>query len=274
MPGDPRGLNMRSDVVKSAARALEVIEIFAREQRPLHAREIQLALDIPASSTIALVKSLMHLGYLRFDRRARLYVPTLRVALLGDWLRRDALASEGVLAAMHMLSSATGEAAILSTPNDVHMQVTHIVPGREPIADVAKPGMLVSMTESAVGIAFLASRSDDEICALCRRLDREHRRTGPIDVAALMARVSAARRMRYAAAYDLLPGVGSVAAVLPAPLDTAQVVLCIGGQVARVRERERAYARDLLAAIRKYRARLRVSVPALRMAADRRSAAA
>ncbi|MCW5573099.1 MAG: helix-turn-helix domain-containing protein [Steroidobacteraceae bacterium] len=265
MSGDAGVVSVPAGIVKSAARAFEIIEIFAREQRPLHAREIQLALDIPASSTIALVKSLMHLGYLRFDRRARLYVPTLRVAMLGDWLRRDALASEGVLAAMRMLSSTTGETAFLSTPNDVHMQVTHIVPGREAVALAAKPGMLVSMTESAVGIAFLASRPDDEIGALCRRLEREHHRAGPIDFAALMARVAAARRRKYAAAYGLLPGVGSVAAVLPAPLDTAQVVLCIGGAEARVREREHEYGRDVLAAIRRYRARLRSAGPAIRL---------
>ncbi len=74
-----------------------------------------------------------------------------------------------------------------------------------------------------------------------------------------MARVSETRRRRYAAVYGLLPGVGSVAAVLPAPLDTAQAVLCIGGPEARVRACERDYARDVLAAIRRYRARVRVS---------------
>lgn len=264
---------MQAGVVKSAARAFEVIEIFAREQRPLHAREIQLALDIPASSAIVLVKSLMRLGYLRFDRRAKLYVPTLRVAMLGDWLRRGALASEGVLAAMRAVGSATGETTFLSTPNDVHMQVTHIVPGRQPITLSVKPGMLVSMTESAVGLAFLASRPDDEIEALCRRLNRERHRADPVDVAAVMARVADARRRKYAAAYGLLPGVGSVAAVLPAPLDTAQVVLCIGGPEARVREHERDYAREVLAAIRKYRARVRISAPASAAAADHRSAA-
>jgi DNA-binding IclR family transcriptional regulator len=259
VPGHAGGLNVQAGVVKSAARTLEVIETFAHEQRPLHAREIQLALGIPASSTIALVKSLMRLGYLRFDRRAKLYVPTLRVAMLGDWLRRDALASESVLAAMRAVGAATGETTFLSTPNDVHMQVTHIIAGRQPIALSVKPGMLVSMTESAVGLAFLASRPDEEIRALCRRLGREGHHAGPVDLGAVMARVSETRRRRYAAVYGLLPGVGSVAAVLPAPLDTAQAVLCIGGPEARVRACERDYARDVLAAIRRYRARVRVS---------------
>jgi len=237
LPGCAGDLTMQAGVVKSAARALEIIEAFTHERRALHAREIQLALGIPASSTIALVKSLMHLGYLRFDRRAKLYVPTLRVAMLGDWLRRDALASDGVLAAMQAVNQSTGEATFLSTPNDVHMQVTHMLAGREPI---------VSMTDSAVGIAFLASRPDAEIGALCRRLDRERRYGRPVDVAALMARVRTARRRRFATAYGVLPGIGSVAAVLPAPLDTAQVVLCIGGAEQRVRESEADLARDIL----------------------------
>lgn len=266
---------MPAGVVKSAARALEVIETFARERRPLHAREIQLALDIPASSTIALVKSLMRLGYLRFDRRTRLYVPTLRVAMLGDWLRRDALASDRMLAAMHSVNDSTGEATFLSTPNDVHMQVTHIMAGRQPFTLPVMPGMLVSMTDSAVGLAFLASRSNEEIEALCRRLAREPRHSLPPDVPALMAQVKTARRRKYAAVYGVLPGVGSVAAVLPAPLDTAQAVLCIGGPEQRIREFEQNYARDILAAIRKFRARVRISGPAAcRAPADRPSAAA
>lgn len=266
---------MQAGVVKSAARALEIIEAFTHERRALHAREIQLALGIPASSTIALVKSLMHLGYLRFDRRAKLYVPTLRVAMLGDWLRRDALASDGVLAAMQAVNQSTGEATFLSTPNDVHMQVTHMLAGREPIELPVMPGMLVSMTDSAVGIAFLAARPDAEVGALCRRLNRERRHAQPVDVPALMARVRTARRRRFAAAYGVLPGIGSVAAVLPAPLDTAQVVLCIGGAEQRVRESEADLARDILAAIRRYRARVRVSGrAACRAPEDRRSATA
>lgn len=267
-------MSTHPDVVKSAARAFGVIEIFVREKRPLHAREIQLALNIPASSAIALVKSLTQLGYLRFDRCARMYVPTLRVAMLGDWLRRDALASDGVLAAMRRLNAATGETVFLSTPNDVSMQVTHILPGRRPVVLTVNPGMVVSMTDSAVGVAFLASRSDEEIRVLCRRLDRERHHTDPIDLAAVMSRVSATRRRKYSSAYGLFPGIGSVAAVLPAPLDTARVVLCVGGSEARVREHERAYAREVLAAIRNYRACLRVNARASPAAADRGSTAA
>ncbi|MCC7083315.1 MAG: helix-turn-helix domain-containing protein [Burkholderiales bacterium] len=266
---------MPAGVVKSAARVLGIIETFAHERRALHAREIQLALGIPASSTIALVKSLMHLGYLRFDRRAKLYVPTLRVAMLGDWLRRDALASDGVLEAMQAVNQSTGEATFLSTPNDVHMQVTHILAGRQPIDVPVMPGMLVSMTDSAVGIAFLASRPDAEVAALCRRLGRERRHEQPVDVAALMTRVRLARRRRFAAVYGVLPGIGSVAAVLPAPLDTAQAVLCIGGDEQRIREFEPVYAREILAAVRRYRTRVRVSASAAcGLSQDRRSATA
>ena len=72
------------------------------------------------------------------------------------WVKKQGLLEAKVLAAMQAVNQSTGEATFLSTPNDVHMQVTHMLAGREPIGPPVVPGMRVSMTDSAVGIAFLA----------------------------------------------------------------------------------------------------------------------
>ena len=255
--------------VKSADRALAILELFARERRPLSAHCVQLALALPASSTIGLMKTLMRAGHLRFDRRTKLYVPTLRVVLLGDWIRATPLGSDRLRRALDRVVERTGESAFLSTPNDVAMQVTHIVLGPQPITLSVSPGATVPMLASAVGQAFLATRPERELAALLRRIRRESPGALPVDVAALRERLALVRRRGWAAAYEVLPGVGAVATALPAAPDEAVSVICVGGPSARVAEREAELARMLRECARGARGSRRAS-PAV---SDRAAAA-
>ena len=77
---------MRSQPIKSAARVIEVLELFTTDPRPLSLKEISTRLSYPQSSTTVLMKSLMSLGYLNYDPARRVYFPTLRVTRLGDWI--------------------------------------------------------------------------------------------------------------------------------------------------------------------------------------------
>jgi DNA-binding IclR family transcriptional regulator len=231
--------------VKSAERALAILDLFARERRPLQARTVQTSLGYPASSTIGLLKTLMRAGHLRFDRRTKLYVPTLRVVMLGDWIRETPLGSDRLRRALDRVVERTGETAFLSTPNDVAMQVTHIVRGPQPITLNVTPGVTVPMTTSAVGHAFLATRAERELTALLRRIRRVAPETLDVDTAPLRAGLVAVKRRGWAAAYDVLPGVGAVATALPAGPGEAVSVICVGGPVERIAARERELAQAL-----------------------------
>jgi DNA-binding IclR family transcriptional regulator len=226
-------------VVKSAARVVAILDLFAREQRSMHAKDVETALAYPPSSTIGLLKTLMQTGHLRFDRRTKLYVPTLRVLLLGEWLRDTPLASDRLRRALDRVVRLSGETAFLSTPNDIAMQVTHIVRGPQPITLNVLPGQTVPMLSSAVGQAFLATRTEREHATLLRRIRREHPESVPADAAALEARLVAARRRGWASAYGVLPGVGAVAVALPADPGNPVAVICVGGPAERIAARER-----------------------------------
>ena len=78
---------MDRDAVKSARRAFEILELFDRERRPLALKDILEALGYPASSGSALLKSLVALGYLDYDRDRRTYFPTMRISALGGAAR-------------------------------------------------------------------------------------------------------------------------------------------------------------------------------------------
>src|SRR3546814_16050692 len=60
--------------VKSAGRVLEILEYFDDLQRQSTVMEIADALGYPQSSTSALLRSLVGMGYLNYDAHARTYI--------------------------------------------------------------------------------------------------------------------------------------------------------------------------------------------------------
>lgn len=236
---------MSERVVKSAARALEILEVFSRRRQELSAKQIELALGIPPSSTIMLLKSLMRLGYLRFDRRTKLYHPTLRVTLLGSWLRAGTAGSDALLTAIEALMTRTRESVFLSTPNDIGMQVTHIAAGPQPISLNVSPGLVVPMIGSAVGHAYLATRTDEDVAALVRRINRSRPQPERVELARVALDVREARRRGFAVVHGVLPEVGAIARAVPGRGRGAIAVICIGGPSERIRAAEPALAREL-----------------------------
>ncbi len=80
---------MSENVVKSAARVLEVFEYFAGRRTPATVGEVCNALGYPQSSTSVLLKSLFTLGYLSYDQGSRRYSPSVKVATLGEWIPEE-----------------------------------------------------------------------------------------------------------------------------------------------------------------------------------------
>ncbi len=72
--------------VKSATRAIEILELFCKVRQPQAMSEIAIALGYPQSSTTVLLKTLVTLGYLNFYRKARVYFPTPKVTSLCYWV--------------------------------------------------------------------------------------------------------------------------------------------------------------------------------------------
>ena len=120
--------------VKSATRALEIIELFASHRQPLTVTEISNALSIPQSSSSVLLHSLSSAGFITRDRKTRKYVPSIRSVFLGNWIH-DALFSDGsLLAALDALSHAAQATVRLGVRNSVYVRYVHVSwPKRPPI---------------------------------------------------------------------------------------------------------------------------------------------
>ena len=241
-------------VVKSAGRVLEVFELFRELRRPLTATDIGRALKYPKSSTNALLKSLVALGYLSFSRPSLTYFPTLRLTGLADWVPAALFGSEDTQNLLEELHEATNETVTLSMQNELSMQFLRVIPGTFPISLRIVEGYMVPIFGTAVGGALLATRPDDEILALIERANTRTRRRGSkVDAGTVLAEVATIRERGYSLAYDrVVDDSGAVAMALPAALEGRTLVVAIAGLSNRIKRNERAIVRLLRQLILRY----------------------
>jgi DNA-binding IclR family transcriptional regulator len=230
---------MSESVVKSARRVFEVLEMFDRERRPLSLKAICTAFAYAPSSGAALLKSLLALGYLDYDRATRSYFPTMRIAFLGQWVQ-DALFGKGeVLRLMAHLHAATGETIMLATQSDLHAQYIHTVHSGEPLQVAVPPGTLRPLATSGMGWLLLSCRSDADIEKLCRRIDIEAGQR--VDRAALRRNVAAARRNGYVfSKHSVRRGTGIIAMLLPDGAFARSFAIGVAGSVRQLERKQAA----------------------------------
>jgi len=237
---------MERDAVKSARRAFEILEHFDQERRPLALKDILDGLGYPASSGSALLKSLVALGYLDYDRDRRTYFPTMRIAALGAWVP-DALFGDGALLnLMERLRAATGETVILATQSDLHAQYVHLLHSAEPLQFSVPPGARRPLAASGLGWCLLSAKSDEEIERLRRRINAEPGGEPALSREVLMSRVNEVRARGYAVSkHTVSQGAGVIGAPLPRGAFGRVFALGVAGPVARLEMKEELILREL-----------------------------
>jgi DNA-binding IclR family transcriptional regulator len=201
--------------IKSAKRALEILEVFARHKRPLALKEVLDELGYPTSSGSALMKSLVALGYLDYDRERRTYFPTMRIHVLGHWVPGVLFGDGPLLAGLEDLQARTGQTVVLAVQSDLHAQYVHVLPAPEPLQLRAPPGTLRPLARSGMGLVLLSAKKDAEVERLRRRIN-----ASGDDIAQtreeLMTRVNEVRARGYAFSRNTIsPGIGILGAALP-----------------------------------------------------------
>lgn len=239
---------MADDVVKSVGRVITVLELFEAKRESLTGAQIASELGYPSSSTNAVLKSLVKLGYLSWNIETRKYFPTQSVSKLGDWIRDDLMANEAQII-LESLHRSTGETVTLSTQNDLNMQFIRVLPGTFPISLSVRIGYLGPLFGSAIGMACLSRLNDDQIGRL---LERGKRTPGneftKIQLSEVMEEVKVTRQRGYAVGYDrILPDTGAVAVPLP---KQPNFVVGVGGLSPRIRRSEKEIVRTMLQAVR------------------------
>lgn len=217
-----------SSVVKSAGRVLQILELFDEIKREANVVEICNILNFPQSSTSALLRSLVTMGYLYYDRTARTYVPTNRVALLGSWVN-DRLFREGtLLRLLDELNRKTGDAVILATRNGLHSQYIRVLQATNLARLHLTQGAMRSLAASGTGYAILSTYSDADVRKIVHRINAEAPTIEDVvKIPQLLRTLVEVREQGYAFTADLVtPGGGVIA--MPLPTHDAQQPLAIG----------------------------------------------
>jgi DNA-binding IclR family transcriptional regulator len=158
---------------KSANRALDVMDYFARIRGPARAADIADALGIARSSADQLLKSMVLSGYLILSAEGRNYFPSLRIAQFGHWIAGCYPDIDRYSAIMEDIHAQTGEVVTLSMQNDCFMQLMNAVRGGDADPLLAVGGK-VPVLGSAIGSAALMLKSPKAITRLVQRARQQH----------------------------------------------------------------------------------------------------
>jgi len=233
--------------IKSAERTLALFELFSREQRPFTVGHISEALNIPQPSTSMLLRNLTDLGYLQYDRAARTFAPSIRVALLGSWVDRRFGQVGAIGARLDRLQRKVGETAYLAIQNGASAQYVISQRPENPDRLDVESGQYRSLICSAPGRALLSLKPDSEIVSWVRRCNAEateerfKAREG--EFLQLIAQV---RANGYATTEgDVTPGLGAIAMTFIGPMGAMPMSVGVGGPISRMR-RKRSMAIEAL----------------------------
>jgi DNA-binding IclR family transcriptional regulator len=219
--------------VKSANRAMAILEILRAARAPLTARDIADRLAMPRSSTNVLLRSLIQGGYLRYNDSHMDYYPTLKVFQLGSWLAEGSLGDPAIDAMLRRLRDETGETVCLWARIGLGLTAMQILDSQQPIRLRVNTGARAPLFGSSVGAAMLAGLDDALVDTLAAQYARQSET--PLD-ADWREQLEGDRVRGHVIGYDRwLPDAGAVAAAFRAEAADEPLVIGVGGPAYRVR---------------------------------------
>jgi DNA-binding IclR family transcriptional regulator len=218
-----------SKVVKSAARTVLVFEFFSRVRRPATASELEDSLQIPQSSVSMLLRSLVELGYLEYLSEGRRYRPTLRVTLLGDWLKPD-LPEDILTERLDELQKRTNETVLVGRQNGSHIQYVYTLRPDHGLQFYMEVGAIQPLSTSASGRALLSTLSEQEARRIVRRNNAEEGLR--VDERLVLQSLDAFRRTGFAETDNAISGERehhAIATLIPRRAGAESISLAIAG---------------------------------------------
>lgn len=152
-----------SDPVKSATRALDILNYFASVRRPQALKDIGDALPYPQSSMTVLLKTLTAMGYLNYDRSHRKYFPTIKVATLGEWIPEKILGGHGALHMLRDIANATSETIVLGIRNDIYLEYLYSIDSSHELRFQVSVGGVRLVHRSPLGWLLLSEMNPKDV---------------------------------------------------------------------------------------------------------------
>ncbi|WP_076866256.1 IclR family transcriptional regulator [Bradyrhizobium mercantei] len=228
----------KTAIVKSAMRTFAVLEFFRETKRAASMTEIASALGMPQSSTSVLLRSLVELNYLEYERKTRRFIPSYRVNLLGDWIRRSPFRDKKLTDLMEELWTATGGETVMlgQQTGAAGMRYLHVVPGGSQLQYTAHAGQIRPMVRTALGHVLLSQMPNTRIRGIIRRNNAEEPSLpARVREAAFLEEIERIRRRGFSeSAGRTTPGASTIGMLVPLPKRRAPLAIGIGGPIERI----------------------------------------
>lgn len=227
---------MRTSGVKSAERAMELLEFFAEWRRPASIKEISQSLDYPQSSTSMLLRALTEAGYYDHDPRTGMYSPSLRILLASEWIGEQIFSERSMFRLMEQVQRETSYTVMIGAEQGVHVRYLHVLMSTLPRGFPTKTGALRPLFRSGAGKMLLTLHAEREIALLLRRANALE--TDPANRLLLedvLREREESRRNGYSLSLGTsVAGQAALAILLPVPRGTKPMTLSIGGPVREI----------------------------------------
>jgi DNA-binding IclR family transcriptional regulator len=171
---------MQHGHVKSAARVFAILEYFAEHREPVRLSDLSERLGYPASSTTAILRTMVSLGYVDLDQRTHRYFPSPRLTRLTNWIESGGYEQTKVLDAMYRLRDRAREPVVLATQNGIYIEYVTSLHRYEGTNSHIEPGARRLIVQNGIGWLLLSRQPVAEAL----RVYRETVRAGLLDAAA------------------------------------------------------------------------------------------
>jgi len=209
-------------IVKSVARTCETLVYFDEARRPLTVVEVSRQLGYPQSSTSALLKSMVKLGFLTHDAKRKKYFPSERVPLLGSWMNPDLFGEGMIQRLLKAISHRTQHMVVLATRNGDEAEYVQVIRPKKSSIHHISLGTRRPLGSSGVGRVLMSRLSDEEVCSLFRKINAYRSPGTPaVDVKAFLASLAQTRAKGYYLSTDqVVKGSGLISMPFPSHVNS------------------------------------------------------
>src|SRR5260370_3247005 len=232
----PKGRKPDTQPIKSAMRTLALLEYFRRTKASAAVTEISAALGIPQSSTSVLLKSLVSLNYLEYDADTRRFLPSYRVALLGDWIQRARFGDERITDIMERLQADSGETVMLGQQIGAGLQYLHVVSTTNRIQFTVHIGEIRPISRTGLGQMLLSCKSNNQARAIVRRTNADESHVpSHFRESALIQEIEAIRQRGYSETRGrTTPGANTIGMLVRSSGKQSLLAIGIAGPIDRM----------------------------------------
>ncbi len=240
--------------IKSVRRVFEILEMFAREKRPLSAKEISDRLEYPLMSAHALMKSMHSMGYLDFGNPKWAYSPSRKFLGVLDWCREQLDRDNDLIDFAENLNEITGETINLSRQFGFAVKIIFGLETRLPVGVSVSVGTEMPLTKSLTGLTALSCMTNEQLGLFLPKL----RRHDPEQAKQYSAQLIDETRRQLdkwgmVTMCDVyVDGIGAVCFPVRSGLGEQLIVLGVVGPSARIAEKESEHRQTIRKLARKH----------------------